>query len=466
MKSVTVQNLLDTLVNFAHDLQFENIPVEVIREAKRRLFDSYGCAFFGWRDPAIEVTFEISSFFADHDLPFWGYFTTHLIRVLDWNDTYLSMEPAHPSDNIGALFAVVDFLRVKEEKRRISGKEFLTALVLAYEIQCRFCDAASLRKQGWDHVIYVTIASTLASAKLLGLSKPQMRQAVALALNSGITMRQVRVGQVSMQKGASAAEAVRTALFAVLRAQYGMSGPSEIFEGPHGFIRQVAKRFKLATFKDLGKDFKLPQTYIKVYPVEYHAQAVVEAALALREEIVDPNDIERIDIFSYEAARTIIGDPAKRRPETKESADHSLFYILAVTLLDGQMSFAQFESSRFHDPQVLTLIDTMSDVQETDEFNSAYKRQEFPVRIDIHMKGGEIFSSTVQNPLGHPKRPLTDEQLKEKFSSVSTEGRIPFPADAIWEDVQEIEREDDVGAKTAAAEILLLGGGNRHEDVN
>ena len=318
-------------------------------------------------------------------------------------------------------------------------------MVVAYEIQCRFCDAASLRARGWDHVIYVNIASTLAAGKLLGLSRTQMQNAVALALNSGIVMRQVRVGQVSMQKGASAAEAVRAALFAVVRAKHGMSGPSEIFEGSCGFMKQVTGPLNFAAFEGLGTNFKLPQTYIKLYPVEYHAQAVVEAALTLREKIENVHDIRRIVIFSYEAAKSIIADPAKRRPKTKESADHSLFYILAVTLLDGEMGFAQYAPLRFQDPLVLELIDKMGDVREVEEFTRAYYQHDFPVRIIVHMKNGKTVRQTVRRPLGHPKNPLTDIELVEKFSSQSK--LAPYHMwKELWEEIQRIERQRDVGS--------------------
>jgi 2-methylcitrate dehydratase len=345
-----------------------------------------------------------------------AYFNTHLIRALDWNDTYLSLEPAHPSDNIGALLAVCGL-------KQISGKEFLTALVVAYDIQCRFCDAASLRARGWDHVAYVNIASTLALSKLLGLTREQTKHAVALALNPSIVMRQVRVGsQVSMEKGASAAEASRAAMWGVMRALCGMTGPKEIFEGQFGFINQVSGPLRLEAFEELGKNFKLPQTYIKLYPVEYHAQAVVEAAFCIRQEMkenrVEFKDIERITIESYEAARTIIGDPPKRRPKTKESADHSIFYILAVALLEGKMTLNQYRPELFTNPAVLVLIDAMSDVMEVDEFNRTYYNQGFPVRITVITKDGRVFSAFVEDPKGHPARPMSDGDLAVKFSDL------------------------------------------------
>lgn len=432
MTQITHETLLDALVDFAQNVRFEDLPQKVIYETKRRLIDSIACAIGGDKDPAVQISknvlysyrrayspsqadfappgFDIilSGFLTPWDS---AYLATHMIRVLDWNDTYLSLEPAHPSDNIGALLACCG--------RRISGREFLSAMAIAYEIQCRFCDAASLRVRGWDHVNYVTIASSLAAGRLLNLCREQMKDGVSLALNSNIVMRQVRTGsQVSMEKGASAGEATRAALWGVVRAAHGLSGPREIFEGEFGFVNQVSGPLYLEAFEDLGKTWKLPQTYIKLYPVEYHAQAAVEAGLALRKAMKDPRSIQNIKIMSYEAARTIIGDEAKRRPQTKESADHSIYYILAVALLDGEMTLRQYKPSRFQDPEVLALIDRMESVQEVSLFNNLYRRQLFPVKITLMMQSGETHTVYIKIPHGHPLRPLSDKALEEKCRRV------------------------------------------------
>lgn len=426
-KELTSETLLDHLVDFAQNLRFEDLSVEVVREAKRRLIDAIACAAGGWSDDGVAPTHSLLDQYSPNLIlggnVLWkeisyvpwdaAYFNTHLIRALDWNDTYLSLEPAHPSDNIGALLAACGL-------EPISGKEFLTAVVLAYDIQCRFCDAASLRARGWDHVSYVTIASALALSKLLGLHREQTKHAVALALNPSIVMRQVRGGsQVSMEKGASSAEASRAAMWGAMRALHGMTGPREIFEGQFGFINQVSGPLRLEAFERLGKNFKLPRTYLKLYPVEYHAQAVVEAALQIRQEMkkngVELRDVERITIESYEAARTIIGDRAKRRPQTKESADHSIFYILAVALLEGKMTLNQYRPELFSNSEVLSVIDKMSEVIEVEEFNSAYYNQGFPVRVKVTVADGREFSAFVENPKGHPARPMSDQDLMVKF---------------------------------------------------
>ncbi|MDP3963415.1 MAG: MmgE/PrpD family protein [bacterium] len=460
-EKLSESTLLDALVDFAQKIEFGDLPSNTIGAAKRRLLDSLGCAVGGWRDEAISITSEVlsrygygpgrSGFSLINSLGTapWdaAYANTHMIRVLDWNDTYLSLEPAHPSDNIGALLAVCGCVPV-------SGEELLTAMVLAYDIQCRFCDAASLRARGWDHVAYVAIASCLAASKLLGLSREQMKEAVALAMR-WMPLRQIRAGtQVSMAKGTSSAEATKAAVWSALLAQNGMTGPKGIMEGQFGFIKQISGPLYLETFDELGRSFKLPETYIKLYPVEYHAQAAVEAALKLRQAIGGSiNSITRIRIETYEAAKSIIADPAKRRPATKESADHSLYYILAVTLLDGQMTLAQYDPSRLADPKVLALIDKMEDVYETPQFNAAYRRQEFPIRLEASLASREFaaLSALVEIPKGHPKRPLNDRELEKKFRSLCDGIASPTRQAAMMAGVLDIETAKDVACELSRA---------------
>ncbi len=416
MKQLTPENLLDTLVDFACNLRYEDLPLEAVHEAKRRVIDSIGCIFAGRQDPAARLIAEYSDPIETLSVEELAFRFTHLIRVLDWNDTYLSKEPAHPSDNIGVLLAL--------NNRGVSGKDFLTALVLAYEIQCRFCDAASLRKNGWDHTAYVALSSALSSAKILKLNREQMKQAAALALR-WIPLRQVRAGSdLSMAKGLSAAEAVKFGLHSARLASWGITGPSEILEGKFGFVNQATGPLDFSAFDSLGKEFKILKTHIKLYPVEYHAQAAVDLALAIRKKLPrgNPNTIKKIDLVSYEACRTIIADPSKRRPNTKESADHSLFYILAVTLLDGEMTLEQYAPKRFSDPAVLRLIDKISDVEEDPDFNRQYLhpvKPAFPILGRVELRSGEEFIIQVNFPKGHFANPLSDSELTAKFAALT-----------------------------------------------
>src|SRR6266511_6492230 len=192
-------------------------------------------------------------------------------RVIDYNDTYLSKEPAHPSDNIPAALAMA-------EAENADGRELVVAIALAYEVQCRLCDAASLRARGWDHVTYGAFSSALAAARLMRLDVAQTRHAVGIAGVASAALRQSRVGELSHWKGCAFANAARHGVFAALLAGAGMTGPAPIFEGDNVFVKLVSG--PLDGFKLPGPEQGLPkddlmilQTSIKYWPAEYHAQS-------------------------------------------------------------------------------------------------------------------------------------------------------------------------------------------------
>ncbi|MCH8998073.1 MAG: MmgE/PrpD family protein, partial [Proteobacteria bacterium] len=275
-----------------------------------------------------------------------------LFRYLDYNDTYLSLEPAHPSDNIPAVFAAA-------ESAGRNGRDVITATVIAYEIQCRLCDAASIRARGWDHVTYGAFSTSAAAAKLLGLSRAGIEQAINLAGAPNVTLRQTRAGELSEWKGCAFANAARNGLFAALLAAEGLTGPSPIFEGEMGFWKQVSGEFSLEKFAgtDGDDDFMIKRTSIKFWPAEYHSQSAIHAALELRTQISDLSQIEQIDIASFDAAVDIIGkDPEKWCPKTRETADHSLPYCTAVALTDGDVTLDSFSEERLQDASLLELV--------------------------------------------------------------------------------------------------------------
>ena len=201
--------LTERLARYTHSLRYDDLPGEVVHEVKRRLIDSLGCAFGAWNAKPYRIAREqAQSVRVSGGATIWG--TGHKtspdlaafangtgVRYLDFNDTYLSKEPAHPSDNIAAVLAV-------GETTGASGKRVIHAIVVAYEVQCRLCDAAALRPRGWDHVTYGPISSTLGTAKVLNLSVSQTAHAAALAGVANVALRQTRVGEVSMWKACAA----------------------------------------------------------------------------------------------------------------------------------------------------------------------------------------------------------------------------------------------------------------------
>src|SRR4051812_4981653 len=335
------QTLADRFARYAAKLRFEDLPAPVVHEAKRRLIDSFATAVGAMDADAYAVAKRCAlRVQSDRRATLFGGGTSDvewatfvnglLIRYLDYNDTYLSLEPAHPSDNFAPVLAV-------GESVGASGKQIITAAVLGYEIQCRLCDAASLRKQGVDHVTYGAISSALAAGKLMEMSAAQLRHAVGIAGVCNVALRQTRSGELSMWKGCAFANAARNGVFAALLAAEGLTGPAPIFEGDLGFMKLVTREpFTVAPLggeDGAGQPFMMPQTYIKFWPAEYHSQSAIDAALQLRPEVGDVTRVKSIDIHTFEAAYSIIGKyPEQWRPQTRETADHSLPYCTVIAL--------------------------------------------------------------------------------------------------------------------------------------
>lgn len=414
--------LAQRLADYAGSLRFEDLPAAVVHEAKRRFIDSFGTAVGAMdadahaiaRRCALRVQGNAGAglFGGGRSSVEWATFVNGLlIRYLDYNDTYLSLEPAHPSDNLAPVLAV-------GEMAGAGGRELITALVLAYEVQCRLCDAASLRAHGVDHVTYGAISSAVAACKLLRLDAIQTAHAIGLAGVANVALRQTRAGELSMWKGCAFANAARNGVFAALLAAEGMTGPAPLFEGELGFMKLVTRQpFTLPTLGGQGKPFMITETYIKFWPAEYHSQSAIDAALQLRPEIGDVRNVTSVDIDTFDAAVDIIAkDPEKWRPKTRETADHSLPYCTAVALADGEVTLAQFDPARFTDDALLKLVARVR-VHRDAELSARYPIG-IPNRLTVTLADGRKLMKEVEFPRGHARNPMTDAEVEHKFRTL------------------------------------------------
>lgn len=413
--------LANRLADYAQRLRFEDLPAPVIHEAKRRFIDSLATAVGAMdadahsiaRRCALRVQGQpgASLLGGGRSSVEWATFVNGLlIRYLDYNDTYLSLEPAHPSDNLAPVLAV-------GEQVGANGKDLITAAVLAYEVQCRLCDAASLRKHGFDHVTYGALSSAAAACKLMNLDAVKTTHALGLAGVANTALRQTRAGELSMWKGCAFANAARNGVFAALLAAEGMTGPAPIFEGDVGIMKLLTGPFELTTLGGGREPFMLTKTYIKFWPAEYHSQSAIDAALQLRPEVGDVRAVAAIDIHTFDAAVDIIGkDPEKWRPKTRETADHSLPYCTAVALADGDVTLAQFEPKRFGDPALLDLVAKVK--VHRDAALSARYPNGIPNRVTVTMNDGRKIVREVEFPRGHAHNPMTDAEVEHKFRTL------------------------------------------------
>ena len=417
------QPLARRLAEYATGLTFDALTPEAVHETKRRFIDSFATAVGAMPADAYAIARKCAARVSGNpsasvlgggtSSPEWACFVNGLlIRYLDFNDTYLSLEPAHPSDNLAAVLAVGEAVGAK-------GKDLITAAVLAYEIQCRFCDAASLRKHGVDHVTYGAISSATAAAKLMRLDAIRTTHAIGIAGVCNTALRQTRSGELSMWKGCAFANAARNGVFAATLAADGLTGPAPIFEGDLGFFNLVARTaFTPAPFgseSGNGDGFMINKTYIKFWPAEYHSQSAIDAALQLRAELNgDVSQVAAIDIHTFEASYNIIGKYKEAwAPRTRETADHSLPYCTAAALFDGDVYLETFDEPHFTDPARVAFTAKVK-VHHDTTLDPRYPAG-IPNRIVVTLVDGRTLTKEVAFPRGHAGNPMTDAEVEAKF---------------------------------------------------
>ena len=440
----------ERLSSFSASLRYQDLPEEVVRQTKRMIIDTLGCAFGGYagqpsklaRDLAATVsstqpaTVLGSGLTTSPDLA--AFANGVMIRYLDFNDGYTSKESGHPSDSIAATLAAT-------EVARAGGQRLIVATVLAYEAFCRICDAVDIKPRGFDHVTVGCIASTLGAAKGFGLSEEQTSQAVNMAVAANLALYQTRIGDVSMWKGCAYANASRNAVFTTMLARRGLTGPSPIFEGPGGYFKAVSgNAFDLEPFGGEGRPFKIMECSIKRYPLGQYSQTVVQAALEVRRQLPDVEDIVEVNIETLDRAVSIMaGDPEKWRPANRETADHSMPYTVAVALTHGSVEQEHFDQRYLADEKLLDLVSKVK-VQVSEEANRRAP-EAMLCHLEVVTGSGQRFSSDVAYHKGHYKDPLSDAEVGEKFraqcNGLLSEVRTNALLDRLWrlETVDEME---------------------------
>jgi len=449
------------LAGYASGVVAEDVPQETTHEVKRRILDSIGVAVAGLEGDAPAAARAYAEDLPDRNgATIWGsrlranpevagFANGVAVRYLDFNDTYLSREPLHPSDVIAPLIALAEW-------RDRPANDLLAAIATAYEVSVTLCDSASLRTHGWDHVNYLGIGVACAAGQLLRLPVEGIEHAVSIATVPHAAMRETRAGELSMWKGAAAANAARNAVFATLLAEKGMTGPPRPFEGEMAFVRQLldGEGFDedvLSRLEAKAPPRRILDTHIKLWPVEYHAQSAVDAALQFPEGfLLDADRIKSIEIDTFDAAYQIIAkDPEKWDPKTRETADHSLQYIVVAALLDGEVTSRTFQPERFRDPRTLDVLKERVTVREDPELSDGYP-EGIPNRITVTTTAGEREVREVRHPRGHARNPMTDEELVAKYrrnveERLDTE-RVASVERLVWD----LEREDSLPALARA----------------
>ena len=443
--------IVGQLSSYAAALRYEDLPREVVHQAKRLIIDTLGCALGGYAGEPAKIAREIAATVTSarpatvivsgqRSSPDLAAFANGvMIRFLDFNDGYTSTgESGHPSDSIAAVLAAAEIMRR-------GGKEVIAATVLAYEVFCRVCDEADLKPLGFDHVTVGGMASTAAAARLLGLTEQKIAEAFNLGIAPNIALYQTRIGNVSMWKGCAYANASRNAVFAAMLAARGMTGPAPIFEGVGGYFKAITRApFKLAALCGREHPFKIMECSIKRYPLGQYSQTVVQAALEAREKVASADEIAEVQIQTVSTAvRLMAGDPEKWVPATRETADHSMPYTVAVALIHGAVEERHFDHEYLHDQKILALAQRVK-VEASEEADRRMP-EAMLCKLKLVTRSGATHTAVVDYHKGHYKNPMSDAEVEAKFRGLAQNVLKPAQTDRLLEALWKIEDVADAG---------------------
>ncbi|MBI1939834.1 MAG: MmgE/PrpD family protein [Ignavibacteriales bacterium] len=435
---------------FSVNLKYEDLPEEVIKATKRYLYDSIGCAFGAYNTKDVNIIRDIykqmggreeATVFAFGDkIPAVNATLVNslMIRSLDFNDIYWKEDPSHPSDIIPAALSCAELAEAHM-------KDVIVAIVLAYEFEQRLCLFAKpgIRERKWHHAALTQFVSPIVAGKILGLTVDQMVNAMGISGSHSHTIGCPTAGKLTMMKNTVDPMAVQAGVFAALMAQKGYTGTEKVFEGKEGFMDCFggwnAKEEKLepvvmngresqsewswdvdALISGLGKSWKILECSMKAFPTE----ALTHTHISTTLDVVKNNDIkydgiESVTITTIARACDILFDPHKYRPESRETADHSLPYCIAAAIVDRKITTQSFSEEKLKDKRIWEVIDKIKGEAST-EFEKMFPAKQ-PSKVVIKTKDGKEFSKYLEYPKGDPREPMTMEDLENKFNGLSSE---------------------------------------------
>jgi 2-methylcitrate dehydratase len=400
----------------------QSIPVEVLQHAKFLILDSIGCALAAGKEHAYERalhTFEMiggntecTIIGSKHRMPVTSAVMLNgvLIRELDLNDAYVGPgQMGHPSDNIAVALSV-------GEKQQSSGLDVLASVIAGYELYCRIQDII-IGRGPWDHVTASALGAPAIAGRLLKLDAGQLANALALSAAHGNTLSAVRSGQLSNAKAMANAFVAYQGTLCTLLASQGTTGPLSIFEGKGGLDKAFLAGADLSLLMDpIRSPFRISDVSIKAYPCIGTSQAMVAGVIQARQDIVDPvKEIKHLEVRMADTpfVRGQVEDEDRRYPTSRETADHSFYYLAAAALMDGEMTQAQFEGERWMQPAVKSLMERMR--IRTDASLNKYTPGSFPCVLELTTMNGESRTVEVFYPKGHPKNRMSSAEVEGKF---------------------------------------------------
>ena len=415
---------VEQLAAFVQRASYEDLSPEARSQLKIRILDALGCALGALDGPPVRLIRQQVEDFggAPHCALIGGgrtapdraaFLNSALVRYLDFNDSYLAKgETCHPSDNLGAVLAGAEYARR-------SGKDFMAALAVAYQVQCRLSDVAPVRAKGFDHTTQGAYAAAAGVARALGLDVEKTANAIAISGTAFNALRVTRTGALSNWKGLAYPNTCFGATHAAFLAMRGITGPLEVFEGNKGFKEAIAGDFQLDWAReDLER---VTRTIVKKYNAEIHSQSAIEGTLELlQEHSFNPARVKSILIDIFDVAYHIIGggeEGDKKTIRTKEEADHSLPYMIAVAVLDGAVMPEAYAPERIQRPDVQALLQKIT-IRPSETYSQRFP-QEMPCRITIQLEDGQVLVKEKKDYEGFFTRPMQWETVVKKFEQLS-----------------------------------------------
>lgn len=416
--------LVEELAAFSAHVRYEDLTAQACQQLKIRLIDALGCALGALTGQPIKMLHAQLEDFGGNPLATLidggktspdraALYNSALVRYLDYNDSYIARnETCHPSDNLGAVLAASEYAHG-------SGKDFLAALALAYQVQCRLSDVAPVRAKGFDHTTQGAYAVAAGVARALGLDQERTAHALAISGTAHNALRVTRTGRLSHWKGLAYPNTAFGATHAAFLALRGVTGPLEVFEGNKGLMDAISGPFVLDWSQENLEAVR--RTSVKQYNAEFHSQSALEGVLELcMTRQLHPAEIADVSIEIFDVAYHIIGggeEGDKRSVHSKEEADHSLPYMVAVALLDGAVSPAQYAPERIVREDVQHLLHKVT-VRPDAELSRRFPA-ELPCRIQITLTDGQTLVAEKQDYAGFYTRPLSWEQALAKFERLA-----------------------------------------------
>ncbi|MBS0381729.1 MAG: MmgE/PrpD family protein [Proteobacteria bacterium] len=408
------------LAAFVHAACFEQISAAAVEQLKIRILDTLGVAIAALdAKPTLAIRRLTESLGGNGASTLIGggrsapdraaFHNTALSRYLDFMDSYLAPgETCHPSDNIAAVLAAA-------ESAGASGKDFLTAVALAYQVQTRLSDVAPVRAKGFDHTVQGAYAVPAAVGKVLGLDAAQIANAIAISGTANNALRVTRTGDLSNWKGLAYPQVAKEGTYAALLARAGITGPQQVFEGNKGFKESIAGPFSIDwPHENLESVLR---TVVKKHDAEVHSQSSIDAAITIGTQTGFRADaIRSVRVKTFQVAYDIIGggeEGDKRQIRTKEAADHSLPYMVAVALLDGQVLPPQYTPERILRADVQTLLRKVTVTPEA-AFSARFPT-EMPTQVEVELYDDTRFCVSASSFHGHTLQPLDWNAAYGKF---------------------------------------------------